>query len=135
MNLGILATVRMGVELGLPAGQILASTIAFGGLTYPIRMVAQKYFDEFPRQLVQALELVDQLGAIDAIDGPKGALERARIPFSQLEHHDVGFRNIGYSVLDEHGEEAPILEGVSFTVKQGSSSHCRAPRAPANQRW
>ncbi|NRO98824.1 ATP-binding cassette domain-containing protein [Paraburkholderia sp. NMBU_R16] len=127
MNLGILATVRMGVELGLPAGQILASTIAFGGLTYPIRMVAQKYFDEFPRQLVQALELVDQLGAIDAIDGPKGALERARIPFSQLEHHDVGFRNIGYSVLDEHGAEAPILEGVSFTVKQGEFVTLQGP--------
>jgi ABC-type multidrug transport system fused ATPase/permease subunit len=127
MNLGILATVRMGVELGLPAGEILASTIAFGGLTYPIRSVAQKYFDEFPRQLVQALELVDQLGAIDAIDGPKGALERARIPFSDLKHLDVGFRNIGYSVLDEHGEDAPILEGVSFTVKQGEFVTLQGP--------
>ena len=127
MNLAILATVKTGMDLGLPAGQVLASTIAFGGLTYPIRMVAQKYFDEFPRQLVQALELVDQLGAIDAIDGPKGALERARIPFSQLEHRDVGFRNIGYSVLDEHGEDASILEGVSFTVKQGEFVTLQGP--------
>ncbi|CAN7585710.1 ABC transporter ATP-binding protein/permease [Trinickia sp. LjRoot230] len=119
MDVGILLTVALGVELGLPAGQILASTMAFGGLTYPIQGLSRMYFDEFPRHILQVMELKEMIGSMESIDDPRGALEHARIRVSELRDFSLAFRNVSFSVLNEHGKDELIIKDVNFAVRQG----------------
>ncbi|CAN7312231.1 ATP-binding cassette domain-containing protein [Trinickia sp. LjRoot230] len=120
MNLGMLGTVTVGLELGLPAGEILASTMAFGNLTYPIQRLSNKYFDEFPRHVLDIIELRDRVGSLDAIDPPSGPLEHTRLPVSALSNLEIAFRDVGFSAVDAAGNNKTVLEpSVSLTIAPG----------------
>lgn len=120
MNLGVLGTVTVGLELGLPAGEILASTMAFGNLTYPIQRLSNKYFDEFPRHVLDIIELRDRIGSLDAIDSPNGPLERTRLPVSSLSNLEIAFRGVGFSAVDAAGNNKTVLKpSVDLTIAPG----------------
>lgn len=119
LDAGVLLTVTTGVVSGLPAGNVLASALAFGGVAFPSYAAMQTYFGKGPRHTLDVFELKHAIEDKLAIDDPSGLLDQQRIPVSALPDRSITLKDVGFSHQAKRRPDAIVYEHINETIRQG----------------